>query len=158
MRKKVNFTMAVKESATDAFGRFLLTKRANGVKTKTIETYSQHFHAISKHLDVSQEIAGMTAEDLRNMVISMQESGLSPNSIKSYTITLKAFLSWCNAEGITSLNMAKYKGEETIKERLKGECVKEVKGLNGNFTLKDANDWQKGYYTKKNDVEKSRYQ
>ena len=95
MRKKGIITMAVRESAMDAFGRFLLTKRANGVKTKTIETYSQHFHAISKHLDVSQEIAGMTAEDLRNMVISMQVSGLSPNSIKSYTITLKAFLSWC---------------------------------------------------------------
>ena len=44
----------------------------------------------------------------------MQESGLSPNSIKSYSITLKAFLSWCNTEGLTSLNMAKYKGEETI--------------------------------------------
>ena len=33
-------------------------------------------------------------------------------------------------------------------------CVKEVKRLNGNFTFKDANDWQKGYYTKENDVEK----
>ena len=29
-------------------------------------------------------------------------------------------------------------------ERLKGECVKEVKRLNGNFTFKDANDWQRG--------------
>ena len=29
-------------------------------------------------------------------------------------------------------------------ERLKGECVKEVKRLNGNFTFHDANDWQKG--------------
>ena len=32
--------------------------------------------------------------------------------------------------------------------------MKEVKRLNGNFTFKDANDWQKGYYTKENDVEK----
>ena len=29
-------------------------------------------------------------------------------------------------------------------ERLKGECVKEVKRLNGNFTFRDANDWQRG--------------
>ena len=29
-------------------------------------------------------------------------------------------------------------------ERLKGECVKEVKRLNSNFTFKDANDWQNG--------------
>lgn len=29
-------------------------------------------------------------------------------------------------------------------ERLRGECVKEVKRLNGNFTFEDAVDWQKG--------------
>ena len=28
-------------------------------------------------------------------------------------------------------------------ERLKGECVKEVKRMNGSFTFKDANDYQK---------------
>ena len=116
MRRKTKITMIATESAAETYERFLLTKRANGVKTKTIETYSQHFHAISKHLDISQEVAEMTATDLKEMVVSMQESGLSPNSIKSYTITLKAFLSWCNSEGITTLNMAKYKGEETIKE------------------------------------------
>lgn len=116
MRKKPIISMTARESAAETYERFLLTKRANGVKTKTIETYSQHFHAISKHLDITQEVAEMSATDLKEMVVSMQESGLSPNSIKSYTITLKAFLSWCNTEGITTLNMAKYKGEETIKE------------------------------------------
>ena len=40
------------------------------------------------------------------------------------TITLKSFLSWCNAEGITSLNMKKYKGEETIKETYTDEELK----------------------------------
>ena len=29
-------------------------------------------------------------------------------------------------------------------ERLRGECVKEVKRLNGNFTFEDAVYWQKG--------------
>lgn len=29
-------------------------------------------------------------------------------------------------------------------ERLRGECVKEVKRLNGSFTFEDAYDWQKG--------------
>lgn len=29
-------------------------------------------------------------------------------------------------------------------ERLRGECVKEVKRLNGSFRLEDAVDWQKG--------------
>ena len=29
-------------------------------------------------------------------------------------------------------------------ERLKGECVREVKRLNGSFSFEDALDWQKG--------------
>ena len=29
-------------------------------------------------------------------------------------------------------------------ERLRGECVKEVKRMNGSFTFDDAYDWQKG--------------
>lgn len=29
-------------------------------------------------------------------------------------------------------------------ERLRGECVKEVKRTNGSFTMEDAVDWQKG--------------
>lgn len=116
MEKKFRISMKSTEIATETFERFLLTKRSAGAKTKTTETYSQHFHAISKHLDTGRAVEEFTSDDLKQMVISMQDSGLSPNSIKSYTITLKAFLSWCNQEGITTLNMAKYKGEETIKE------------------------------------------
>lgn len=121
MKKTAKITMTMRETAAETFERFLLTKHSNGVKAKTIATYSQHFHAISKHLDVSQEITKLTAADLRDMVSSMRDSGLAPNSIKSYTITMKAFLSWCNSEGITMLNMAKYKGEETIKETYSDE-------------------------------------
>lgn len=124
MRKKPTIRMKSKETAAEVFELFLLTKRADGVKPRTIETYKQHFHAISKHLDINQEIAEMTATDLKKMIVSMQDKGLAPNSIKSYTITLKAFLSWCNAEGITSLNMKKYKGEETIKETYSDEELK----------------------------------
>lgn len=32
---------------------------------------------------------------------------------------------------------------ETL-DKLRGECIKEVKQLNGSFSLKDAVDWQKG--------------
>ena len=116
MTKFRKITMNQSESAAECFQRFLLAKRADGAKDKTIESYSQHFHAISRHLDIQKNIEDMCSDDLRDMIISMRESGLAPNSIRSYTITLKAFLSWCNAEGITELNMKKYKGEETIKE------------------------------------------
>ena len=121
MKRKMTIIMKTTETAAETFEKFLLTKRADGAKTKTTETYSQHFHAISKHLDTNRAVEEMTAEDLKQMIASMIDSGLSPNSIKSYTITLKAFLSWCNSEGITSLNMAKYKGEETIKETYSDE-------------------------------------
>lgn len=42
------------------------------------------------------------------------------------------------------LPAADYEIKDATLERLKGECVKEVKRLNGNFTFHDANDWQKG--------------
>ena len=29
-------------------------------------------------------------------------------------------------------------------EKLRGECIKEVKRLNGSFSMKDAVDWQNG--------------
>ena len=77
MRKKAKISMVARESADEAFSRFLLTKRANGVKTKTIDTYSQHFHAISKHLDIHQEITEWTSADLQGMIVSMREAGLS---------------------------------------------------------------------------------
>ncbi len=124
MKKNLTIRMKSTETAAEVFELFLLTKRADGVKPRTIETYKQHFHAILKHLDINQEIAEMTATDLKKMIVSMQDSGLAPNSTKSYSITLKAFLSWCNAEGITNLNMKKYKGEETIKETYTDEELK----------------------------------
>jgi|GEM_PF-6440909 len=41
MRKKGIITMAVGESATDSFGRFLLTKRRGGVITKNNVLYGR---------------------------------------------------------------------------------------------------------------------
>ena len=34
--------------------------------------------------------------------------------------------------------------DRTALERLRGECVKEVKRLNGSFSFEDALDWQRG--------------
>jgi len=39
---------------------------------------------------------------------------------------------------------ATHKIDRGTLERLRGECVKEVKRTNGNFTLDDAVDWQEG--------------
>ena len=42
MRKKPTIRMKSKETAAEVFELFLLTKRADGVKPRTIETYKQH--------------------------------------------------------------------------------------------------------------------
>ncbi|MBP5749179.1 MAG: site-specific integrase [Firmicutes bacterium] len=103
-------------SITSLFERFLLTKQAEGVKTKTLLTYSQHLRAMSYHLDTSLDISEMNKNKYEQMIASMVNSRLSPNSIRSYSITLKAFLSWCNDEGYTNFNIKTYKGVETVKE------------------------------------------
>ena len=115
MGKILRIPVTKRETARSCFERFLMTKGPKGVQMVTITTYSQQFHAISKHLDTDKEMDEMIVQDLQKMVISMQDAGLSPNTIRSYTITLKAFLSWCNDEGITDLNMKRYKGVETIR-------------------------------------------
>ena len=126
MKKMLKIKVNTDESIKNAFDEFLRTKRADGIKTKSLQTYEQHFHAISKHINADIDISELCASDLTNMIISMQESGLSPNSIKSYTITVKAFLSWCNREGLTMLNMQKYKGEDTIKETYTDEELEKL--------------------------------
>ena len=59
------------ETAEETFARFLLIKRAEGISKKTAESYSQHFHAISKHRDVHHDIQAITNRELEMMIVSM---------------------------------------------------------------------------------------
>ncbi len=113
----------MKSSSTmaEVFSDFLLHCKAKGLSEKTLATYSQHFSAISKHLDSSAFIEDIIKSDLEMMVASMRDAGLSSNSIRSYTRTLKSFFSWCNEENITRLNIPLYKAEETVKETYSDE-------------------------------------
>ena len=98
------------------FSFFISSTAAKGVKDKTLETYKGHFHSISKRLNVSIPIANLTKTHLDTMISEMKAGGLSAHSINSYTRTLKSFLSWCNVEGYTSLNISIYKAGESTKE------------------------------------------
>ena len=82
MRKNLTNRMKSRDTAAEVFELFLLTKRADGVKPSTLETYKQHFHAISKHLDINQEIAEMTATDLKKMIVSMQDRFILPWNLR----------------------------------------------------------------------------
>lgn len=108
--------MKVSVIVVDTFHDFLMAKKSMGLSEKTIITYSQHFSAIAKHLQVDKPIDELNKADIESMIASMRDAGLSANSIRSYTRTLKSFFSWCNETGITRLSLPLYKAEETVKE------------------------------------------
>ena len=118
----------MKNSVTvaETFHDFLVGKKAAGVSEKTLLTYEQHFSAVSKHLSPDTPMDALNKAKLEDMIASMRDAGLAANSIKSYTQTLKSFLSWCNEAGITRLNIQLYKAEETIKETYSDEELKKL--------------------------------
>ena len=100
----------------ETFADFLLSRRAKGLAEKTLESYSSQWKAVARHLDTETDIVTLQKADLDAMIVSMRDAGLSPNSINSYTRVLKSFVSWCNEQGLTRLNIPLYKAEETVKE------------------------------------------
>lgn len=109
-------TLQTSETVAEIFAEFIHAKRAKGLVDKTIQSYVNHFKAVSKHLNVEQSIVNLCRSDLDGMIESMRDAELSPNTINSYTKMLKSFFSWCNIEGITMLTIPIYRGEETVKE------------------------------------------
>lgn len=67
-------------------------------------------------LILTSSTADYVKADLDDMIVSMRDAGLLPNSINSYMRVLKSFFSWCNEQGLTRLNIPLYKAEETVKE------------------------------------------
>ena len=113
----------IKSSLTisDAFDNFILAKSMQGVSDVTLKTYKSHFRCISKHLDTSCKISELSKQELSKMIASMRGAELASNSIASFVRVLKAFLSWANEEGLTAVNVPRYKAEETVKETYSDE-------------------------------------
>lgn len=103
MAKKRAITIKRSRSISDYFEEFLMSKMAIGITEATKKTYQTHLSAISHHLDIHKDIEKVSSNDIERMIASMRASNLSPNSIRSYTITLRAFFSWCEKEGIDIL-------------------------------------------------------
>ena len=108
--------MRTSKTVAEIFEDFIMTRKAKGLSDKTLLSYQSHFKSIQRHLNVDVSIEDLSNDDLENMIASMRDSGLAANSISSYVRALKSFLSWCNDEDITDLNVPRYKSEETIKE------------------------------------------
>ena len=114
MMKKIRMNCTA--TLDETFADFLLSRRAKGLAEKTLESYSSQWKAVARHLDTETDISALQKADLDDMIVSMRDAGLSPNSINSYTRVLKSFFSWCNEQGLTRLNIPLYKAEETVKE------------------------------------------
>lgn len=110
--KKVQVSAKLEE----AFPRFVASAAARGVSDKTIQTYHEHIHCVGKHIDLSMTFLDLEREDLDEMIVSMRESGLSHNSIASYTRVFRTFLKWCREQGLTDLKLPNIKDRETVKE------------------------------------------
>ena len=108
--------LVVSATIEETFSDFIISRKTKGLAEKTLQSYQSQFGAVAKHLDVKMDIAMLQKADLDAMIISMRDASLSPNSINSYTRTLKSFFSWCNEQGITRLNIPLYKGSDTVKE------------------------------------------
>lgn len=108
--------LIVSSTIEETFQDFILSRKTKGLAEKTLQSYQSQFRAIARHLDATKEMSALKKSDLDAMILSMRDAELSSNSINSYTRTLKSFLSWCNEQGITRLNIPLYKAEETVKE------------------------------------------
>lgn len=100
----------------ETFEGFLNSRKASGLAEKTIQTYRYHFSALGKHLDTGIAIDELRRADIEAAIAALRGSGLSANSIHSYVVTLRVFLAWCRAEGLTAVDVKPYKGEETVKD------------------------------------------
>lgn len=100
----------------EAFSRFIVSKKCEGLAEKTIRSYEGHLRCMGKYLDIQMPMSSFQKEQVDEMIQKMQSANLSANSIASYVRTLKSFLSWCNEEGISDVKIPKYKTEETVKE------------------------------------------
>ena len=85
---KLSQTITINE----AFDRFLLSKKSEGLTNKTLTTYKGHLACIARHINIYQQLSDLSRSDFEIMISNMRESDLSSNSIASYVRTLKSFL------------------------------------------------------------------
>lgn len=115
---------SVSFSVEEVFENFLCSKRSNGIKEKTIQTYIYHFNVIKQYLEPKENIESLRKQDIEQAILAIKNTGISCNSIRSYTATLKSFLSWCNEEQFIDFNIKLFKGMETIKDTYTDEELK----------------------------------
>ena len=126
MDKKKQFRIKSEASLKQLFTDFLTSRKALGATDKTIKTYREHFQAMSHYLNGDEPISQFQKRDIEAMIVEMRDKGLSPNSIKSYLITLRAFVNWGREELYWNVTVPPFKGRESIKEPYSDEELKRL--------------------------------
>ena len=80
-------------------------------------------------------------EYLPNIVLSTLKGIMAESENKQSRVLFKLAVEMALMMNILAINLDI---DQVSLERLRGECVKEVKRLNGSFGFEDALDWQKG--------------
>ena len=90
-------------------------------------------------------IGYLTAEDKSNYLPNMFLSNMRAIAYESDNrVSRMLFKLTVELAMVMNLIAANYDIDSETLERLRGSCVREVKRLNGSFTMDDAADWQKG--------------
>jgi len=108
MEQKYTFFEAVTE--------FLMDKKADGLAQKTLATYRGMMQAMTKWIPANTKLEDMTTSFMKRKVAQIASSGLSPNTVRSYTATLKTFFSWCRQNELSDTEITLFLGEETAPE------------------------------------------
>lgn len=89
-------------------------------------------------------IGFLTAEDKSNFLSNMFLSNMRGIVSESDT-RISRLLFKMSVEMAIMMNLLafEYQVDPDVLQRLRGECVKEVKRLNGSFSFEDAINWQK---------------
>lgn len=99
MGKKITMFSTESSSIQERFEQYLSAASAKGLSSKTLKTYRQHFHCISKHLDIAIPLSSLSRAQVDAAIVSMRNLGLSANSISSYLRAFNSFLTWCRENG-----------------------------------------------------------
>lgn len=60
MGKKITMFSTESSSIQERFEQYLSAASAKGLSSKTLKTYRQHFHCISKHLDITVPLSSLS--------------------------------------------------------------------------------------------------
>ena len=129
----------------DLKGKALWERAMIGRRRKTMVLCTACHDLLHAGKAVQFYVSHLTAEDggsyLPHAFLSTMKSIVSESTRRICNILFKLAVELAMLMNVIA---AAHKIDRGTLDRLRGECVKEVKRTNGNFTLDDAVEWQEG--------------